>query len=156
MARRVADLRAAFEVMAGPTWRDPWTVPAPLRGPEPAKPIRVALVARPGRSGHRGAGAGRRTQRRPRRSQAAGYAVDEVEPPSIDAAATRLVVMLNTAEIRAVWQQVVPPSLPADTQRFMSAFYEAAGDPDPVATVQSFMTRQSLLRAWGEFQETTR
>jgi Asp-tRNA(Asn)/Glu-tRNA(Gln) amidotransferase A subunit family amidase len=31
MARRVADLRAAFEVLAGPTWRDPWTVPAPLR-----------------------------------------------------------------------------------------------------------------------------
>jgi amidase len=28
-----------------------------------------------------------------------------------------------------------------------------AGDPDPVTTVQSFMTRQSLLRAWGEFQE---
>jgi amidase len=38
LARRVADLRAAFELMAGPTWRDPWTVPAPLRGAEPARP----------------------------------------------------------------------------------------------------------------------
>jgi len=47
MARRVADLRAALAVMAGPTWRDPWTVPAPLRGPEPAPPIPVALVADP-------------------------------------------------------------------------------------------------------------
>jgi Asp-tRNA(Asn)/Glu-tRNA(Gln) amidotransferase A subunit family amidase len=45
MVRRVADLRAAFEVMAGPTWRDPWTVPVPLRGPKPATPVRVALLA---------------------------------------------------------------------------------------------------------------
>jgi pimeloyl-ACP methyl ester carboxylesterase len=34
LARRIADLRAALELLAGPTWRDPWTVPAPLRGPE--------------------------------------------------------------------------------------------------------------------------
>src|SRR5690348_1558946 len=34
LARRVADLRAAFDVLAGPTWRDPWTVPAPLHGPQ--------------------------------------------------------------------------------------------------------------------------
>jgi amidase len=47
LARRVADLRAAFEVLAGPSWRDPWMVPAPLRGPEPATPIRVALVTNP-------------------------------------------------------------------------------------------------------------
>jgi amidase len=39
MARRVVDLRAAFEVMAGPIWRDPWSVPAPLRGPELGKPV---------------------------------------------------------------------------------------------------------------------
>lgn len=62
LARRVADLRAAFEVIAGPTWRDPWTVPAPLRGSEPAKPVRVALVVDPGRPGNSRAGAGWRTQ----------------------------------------------------------------------------------------------
>jgi len=51
MARRIEDLRAAFAVMAGPTWRDPWSVPAPLRGPEPIEPGRVALVLDPaGRS----------------------------------------------------------------------------------------------------------
>jgi amidase len=38
LARHVADLRAALAVMAGPTWRDPWTVPAPLRGPAPPRP----------------------------------------------------------------------------------------------------------------------
>jgi amidase len=82
----------------------------------------------------------------------AGYAVEEAEPPSILAAAKALLDMLNTPEIRATWQ-VMSPLMPADTQRFMSAFYEVAGVPDPVATMQSFLVRQSLLRAWSEFQE---
>jgi len=47
LARRVADLRAAYQVLAGPTWRDPWTVPAPLRGPDPAQPVRVAAASVP-------------------------------------------------------------------------------------------------------------
>ena len=61
--------------------------------------------------------------------------------------------MLNTPDIRALWQRT-SSLLPADTQRFFAAFYEVVGGPDPVATTQAFMTRQSLLRAWGEFQET--
>jgi amidase len=151
MARRVADLRAALAVMAGPSWRDPWTVPAPLRGPEPARPIRVALVADPV-----GQGTAQQVQEGVQTAgqalEAAGYAVDELEPPSIAAAATADLAMLNTAEIRAALPLV--SLLPADTQRFLTAFYEAAGDPDPAATLQGFMTRQSLLRAWGQFQET--
>ena len=43
--------------------------------------------------------------------------------------------------------------LPPDTQRFLPEFYAVAGDPDPVVTMQSFITRVSLLRAWGEFQQ---
>jgi amidase len=152
MARRISDLRAAFEVLAGPTWRDPWTVPAPLRGPQFARPIRVALVLDPEgldtadqvREGVRTA-ADMLTE--------AGYAVEEVEPPSISTAAKTLLGMLNTPDIRALWQ-LKSSLLPADTQRFLSSFYEVAGDPDPVTILQSFMTRQSLLRAWGEFQET--
>ena len=152
MARRVADLRAAFEVLAGPSWRDPWSVPAPLRGPEPARPIRVAIVVDP--AGH---GTAKQVQEGVRKAARAlvdaGYAVDEVEPPSIDVAAKTLLDMLNTPDIRAGWQ-TMSQMMPADTVRFLSAFYEVAGDPDPVRTAQSFVTRHSLLRAWGEFQET--
>ena len=151
MARRIADLRAALEVLAGPSWRDPWSVAAPLRGPILAKHIRVALVVDPA-----GLGTADQVQDGVRKAagglEDAGYAVEEVEPPSIVAAAKALLDMLNTPETRAGWQYVAP-SMPADTQRFMSEFYEVAGDPDPVATVQSFAVRQSLLRAWGEFQE---
>ena len=152
LARRVADLRAALEVLAGPSWRDPWSVPAPLRGPEPAKPLRVALIVDP-------AGQGTSTQvqdgawKAARALEDAGYAVEEVEPPSIELAARTLLDMLNTPDIRAMWQ-LGSPMMPADTQRFLSEFYRVAGDPDPVMTMQSFVTRQSLLQAWGEFQET--
>jgi amidase len=136
---------------AGATWRDPWSAPAPLRGPQPAKPIPVALVVDP-------AGQGTATQvqdgtRKAARALAdAGYAVQEVQPPSIDVAAKTLLDMLNTPDNRALWQRF-SPAMPADTQRFLAAFHEVAGDPDPVTAMQSFMVRQSLLRAWGQFQQ---
>ena len=151
MARRVADLRAAFEVMAGPSWRDPWTVPAPVRRSEPARPVRVALVIDP-------AGLGIADQVQDGVRKAAGaltdaaYAVEEVEPPSIEVAAKTALDMI-VPEIRAGWELYSP--LVRDYQlRWLSALFEVAGNPEPVAAVQGFITRQSLLRAWGEFQET--
>jgi amidase len=152
MARRVADLRTALEVLAGPDWRDPWAVPAPIQGPESARPIRVAAVLDP-------AGLGIAPQVRDGVQKSvdvltvAGYAVEEAEPPSIEAAAKLLLDMLNTPDVRALWQMTAPV-LPTDVGRFLTAFYEVAGDTDPVTTMQSFALRQSLMRAWGEFQET--
>ncbi len=152
MARRAADLRAALEVMAGPTWRDPWTVPAPLRGPEPARPVRVAVVTDPA-----GQGTARQVQDGVRKAAGAladaGYAVEEAEPPSIAAAAQADLAMLNTPDFRAALP-MLRSILPASTQRFLSQFYEVVGDPDPQTAMGAFITRHSLLRAWGEFQET--
>ena len=138
--------------MAGPTWRDPWTVPAPLHGPPLPKPVRVALVVDP---------AGRGTAEQVRdgvRTAAtaladAGYDVDEIEPPSIERAAQALLVMLATPGTRRGWQEFLSPVAPAETNRFMAAFFAAAGDPDVMAAELGFMTRQAVLRAWGEFQE---
>lgn len=152
LARRVADLRAAFAALAGPSWRDPWTVPAPLRGPETTQPIRVALVVDPA-----GQGTAKQVQDGVRKAaralEDADYAVEEVEPPSIDVAAKTLLLMLNTPDVRALWQRM-SPLLPADTQRFFAAFYAVVGESDAVTTLQSFVMRRSLLQAWGEFQET--
>jgi amidase len=151
MARRIADLRAALEVLAGATWRDPWSVPVPLRGPQPPRPVRVAVVVDPA-----GLGTATQVQDRVRKAagalEDAGYAVEEVEPPSIEVAAKTLLGMLNTPDNRALWQRFLP-AMPADTQQFLSGFYRVAGHPDPVTTLQSFATRQSLLRAWGQFQQ---
>jgi amidase len=153
LARRIADLRTAFEVTAGPTWRDPWTVPAPLRGPELTKPIRVAVVLDPA-----GLGTAAQVQDGVRKAaqalEDAGYVVDELEPPGIEAAAGALLVMDSTPGTRAGWEQLLAPTASAETRRFMVAFFEAAGHPDDLAAETAFMTRAALLRAWGEFQES--
>ena len=150
LARCVADLRAALAVMAGPTWRDPWTVPAPLRGPDPARPIRVAIVADPA-----GQGTARPVQDGVQRAASAladaGYAVDEAEPPSIALAAkTHLDIFIPP--VRAVWP-TTSALFRSSTSEFVAALLDVAGQQDPALVIQSFMTRQSLQRAWGEFQE---
>lgn len=151
LARRVIDLRTAFELITGPTWRDPWTVPAPRRGPRLPSPIRVAVVLDPA-----GRGTARQVQDGVRLAADtladAGYVVEELEPPGIEEAARILLVMLSTPGIRSGWEQSMRPIMPAPTRRFMSAFFEAAGEPDAMAVEQAFMGRFALLRAWGEFQ----
>ena len=151
MARRVADLRTAFEVMAGPTWRDPRTVPAPLRGPQLPAPVRVAVVLDPA-----GGGITPQVQDGVQTAAAvlasAGYATEETEPPGIDQAAQVAVSMLNTPDFRALLPHL--DLFEAPTRQFLTEFYNAAGDPDPVTTVTSFMTRHTLLGQWGQFQET--
>jgi amidase len=150
LARRVADLRAAFAATAGPTWRDPWTVPAPLRGREPARPIRVAVVTDP---------AGQGTPRQVRNGvhaaagalAGAGYAVDEAEPPSI-ALAAKTCLDIFIPPVRALWP-TTQAMFRDRTRQFVSALFAASGEPDPATIIQSFMTRQRLQRAWGEFQQ---
>jgi amidase len=152
LARHVADLELALAVLAGPTWRDPWSVPAPLHGPALPGPIGVAVVADP-------AAQGTVSQVRDGVRKAAdtlagaGYRIEEIEPPAILDAARTLLNMLNTAEIRANFHAFAS-ALPADTQQFFAMFYDVAGPDDPAATVASFITRHQLLRSWGEFQET--
>jgi len=149
LARRVADLRAAFQVLAGPTWRDPWSVPAPLTGPRPPRPIRVAVVLDPA-----GRGTARQVQDGVRKAASAltdaGYAVEEVEPPSIEAAAKCLLDMLD---LQTGWN-LFPLPVGDGAKRWIAAFLEVLGEPEPLANALSFVTRHSLLRAWGEFQET--
>lgn len=51
LARRVVDLRLAYEALAGVDPRDPRAVPAPLDGAPLPGPVKVALVADPGGRG---------------------------------------------------------------------------------------------------------
>lgn len=47
LAREVADVRLGLQALAQRDPRDPWWVPAPLEGPPPPRPIRVALARMP-------------------------------------------------------------------------------------------------------------
>jgi amidase len=149
LARRVADLRAAYEVLSGPTWRDPWTVPAPLYGPAPPAPLHVALVVDP-------VGQGVTTQVRDGVLKAAaalvdaGYVVDEVEPPAIEQAARTALDMLTVDLVATIDMMVTYPS---EILGVLRAMIELAGRPDHLRGVLAYMTRQSLQRGWAGFQQ---
>jgi amidase len=128
MARRLADLWAAFEAMAGPSWRDPWSVPARLRGHEPLRPLRVAVVF-----DAVGVGAAGQAHRGVRLAAVAmdsgGYAVKEVEPPSIERAA-KMALKMIVPEMRAGWEMYSP--FVRDFQlSWLALLFEAAGNPGP-------------------------
>ena len=150
MARRVADLRAGFEAMAGPSWRDPWSVPASVRGGEMSRPIRVAAVTDPA-----GLGTAKQVAAGVRKAaqalEKAGYDVEEIEPPSIELAAKTWQDILNP-DLRAIWQ-IVGPLVSADANTFMNIAFGQLGVPDLAGHRQGFMARQGLLRAWSQFQQ---
>jgi amidase len=148
LARRIADLRAAFDVLAGPTWRDPWTVPVPLRGPEPAHPVRVAVVLRP--EGPCSVQVKDGVRKAAQALQDAGYAVEEVTPPPIAAAARNL---LDQLDMLAAWQIGAPP-VREYTRQWIASLFEVLGPRNPAVATLAFAIRQSLSRTWGEFQET--
>lgn len=151
MARRVADLRLALEVMSRPSVRDPWYVPAPAKGEALPAPIRVALVSDPagqGTSTHVAAGVRKAAEA----LTAAGYTVEAVEPPEVARAAETWMTMLG-ADIRLMWP-LMSPLVSEDANRFMSTLLDAYPEIDAGTYMQTFMARQAIARAWGEFQLT--
>lgn len=150
MARHVADLRAALAVMAGLDPRDPWSVPAPVEGPDLARPVRVALVLDPGGLGVDPQVAdGLRTAATT--LEDAGYVVEELEPPGVEEACRMLLDMLNTPDVRALWTTTAP-MLPDDTRRFLTEFQSVAGEVSALGGFRSLVGRSALLRSWSAFQ----
>ncbi|HEY1384646.1 MAG TPA: amidase [Dongiaceae bacterium] len=105
LARRVRDVRLGLHAMSGRDARDPWWVPAHHHGRNVQRPIKAGLITgAPGQFTHpavaeavRKAGAALAN---------AGYVVEEVAPPSIEAA-RELWVTLVAADIREMlWQTI--------------------------------------------------
>jgi len=83
LTRRVRDARLAFAAMAVADPLDPRCTGAPLEGPPPKRPVRVALVADPARRGGVEPAVADAVRRAGRSLEAAGYAVEEAEPPEL-------------------------------------------------------------------------
>jgi amidase len=82
MCREVCDVRLATKVMAAGDPRDPWWVPVPFEGAPPPRPIKVAFTkAAHGYPIH--PEIVRALDRAAGYLEDAGYAVDEIETPSI-------------------------------------------------------------------------
>jgi len=147
MARHVADLRVAFEVLAGPHVRDPDSVPAPLAAARSGA-VRVAMVpAPPGgdtdpavSAGVRAAGAA---------LVEAGYDVVEAVPPHLDEA-----LAVWTAWL--VWEFGVQAEglrqiMSADAIGFFERFMTLQGPPDYAASVGLQVRRHAIASAWRAF-----
>lgn len=151
MARHVADLRLALEVMSRPSWRDPWYVPAPLTAEVPKQPLRVAVVADPAGQGTSGQ-VSEGVRRAADALAAAGYVVEETEPPRIADAAEVWVNML-AADVRIMWQ-LMSPLASAGANQFIGMFLELYPEIDRPAHMQAYIARAALCREWAEFQLT--
>jgi amidase len=148
MARHVHDLRLALEIMSRASHRDPWHVPAPVSGPSPKPPVRVAVVRDPAALGVDPSIAfGVDTAARA--LAGAGYAVEELEPPSVGQAA-ELWAQLISVDNRALLP-LMEPVMSEGGRCFLTLAAGMLPNLDMAAYSMAFMARQGLLRAWSEF-----
>jgi amidase len=149
LARRVADLRIGLAAMAAPDPRDPWHVPAPLEGPPPPRPIRVALAT--GGSGVHPAVADA-VRRAGGWLADAGYAVEEVAPPSL-AAAAELWMLIVQNEGRHTMLPLIEKLGDAAARRATANMAADMPTLDVPGYMKALARRSTLLREWLLFLE---
>jgi amidase len=149
MARQVRDLRLALEVMSGSDARDPWWTPAPQVGPALAKPIKVAVSVDPGQSGvDNNVAAG--VRKAAHLLTAAGYVVEEVDPPAL-AEAEALWVQLVATDIRAVFLPAMKEMACPDALTFLNHFLELVPESTLLSYIQGLAERNRIARQWSQF-----
>jgi amidase len=151
LARRVRDLRLGLAAMSEYDARDPWWVPAPLTGPAPRQPIRVAFTCDPG-----GAGVAPSVAAAVRQAAdwlaGAGYAVEERAPPDFTAAVELWNLILGTETRHAMLPAV--ERFGDDGVRRMARFFDGLAPPlDLPGFSRALARRATLLRAWMMFFE---
>jgi amidase len=152
MARRVADLRLALQIISAPDARDPRWVPAPLQLPRAQAALRVAVVRNP-------AGLGIDPQVRAGIERAAdwlanaGYDVVDAEPPAIEAVAQTWFDAI-WADVGALWPGMAPLT-GAGECGFVNACLEAGvfKPVDQAAQRKAWAEIYQHASAWNRFFE---
>ena len=147
MARHVRDLRLAFENMIGADPRDPWWVPAPARGTE--SPKLAAMCVDPGGEGV-DAEVAAGVRRAADALKDAGWAVEEVEPPSVNAARDMWGGVIRY-EIEAGFMAIVQQLGSPDASRFLELGLAGMQQLDAGGYVRALADRARLAREWSEF-----
>ncbi|MFE6721645.1 amidase [Streptomyces albidoflavus] len=149
LARSVADLRLAYEVLAGTDPRDPRAVPVPAYGPPLPGLLRVAVVTDPG--GHGVHPSVRQAVARAADAlRDAGYEVCEVpDVPRLDEA-LEVYGRITVTEFAPSWP-VVRTLLGPGGDRYIAAAMEET-PPATAAELTALMgTWLSIRRSWAEF-----
>lgn len=151
IARRVADLRLAFDHMCGHTPGDPWYAPVPLRGPAPAGPIGVAAVT--------GLDSDPQVTAAVRQAAKlladAGYQVAESLPPALDRASEIYTQIMSSYGRVHEEQPPVETVASEGFVRFWTAFEEPWTRAAGRAAFDPMMERAALARAWDQWTATT-
>jgi amidase len=151
LTRRVGDCRLAFEIIAQPHPRDP-RVSLVGTYPAPASPLRAALVPNPGNLGvHPSAAAAVRSAGRA--LEAAGYVVEECEPPELNRAA-ELWGEIAGPDTLALLEPLVESYGDEGIRRALAFWRGAWPDVNPATTLKALAERVRILRLWGAFFES--
>jgi len=151
LARSVGDVRLALEVMSARDPRDPWWVPAPLAGPKPKAPIKVALAKLPAdmdvdpsiRAALRLAAD---------HLERAGYRVSEVQVPDINGVwQTWCDIIIN--EVVVLQEAGMLAVTSADFHTAWNGMKAKAGTLDLPGWMRATATRSTHIRAWQLFFE---
>ncbi|MFI8459216.1 amidase [Kitasatospora sp. NPDC085464] len=149
VARTVADLRLAYETLAGTDPRDPRAVPVPLYGEPLGRPPRVAVVADPGGHGVHP------TVRRAVETAAdalrdAGYDVREVPDVPRLQEAYDAYHRLTVTEFAPSWP-VVRQLLGEGGDRFIDLTMRSTPPADAPGLIRLMSAWMNIRRSWTEF-----
>jgi amidase len=146
LARHVSDVRCGLEVVMGAHWRDPQSIDAPLMGREVSR--RVALVPTP-MGGTTDPDIAEGVRVAGRALEAAGYEVEEIEPPMLFES------YLAWAELQLTSMQMTAPLLDLllgeDAKRFIQLGETGYAPPSPESMFLMHQSRWRVASAWRKF-----
>ena len=149
MARHVADLRLALDVMSRPDPLDPWWTPAPRPGSPMPGSVRVAMTTDPA-----GIGCDPAVAEGVRKAAAilsdAGYVVEEADLPSIDEA-DRIIQDISDAEIGGALGGM-RPMISTGARNVLESVIDDTG-PDLATYVAAIGRRHRVAQEWNLFME---
>jgi amidase len=151
LARRVADVRLGLAAMASRDPRDPWWAGAALEGPPLVRPIRVALTVDPSCHGVNRAVAGA-VRAAGLALAEAGYAVDEVEPPAVDAVAANWATIVFN-EMRHMTLAYIQKHGGEDLNRCTELILSGVPEVDVDTYMRALAERTRHIREWMLFME---
>jgi amidase len=151
ICREVRDVRLATQVMAQRDARDPWWVPAPFEGEPLPEPIRVAFTKNAhGYPMH--PEITRALERVAGWLSAAGYAVEEVEPPPITEPA-RAWFQVAVAEMKTMLFPLASQHGSPTIQQIFGWYERMANVVDAGGYMLGIAERTRMTRAWSVFLE---
>ncbi len=151
MAREVRDLRLALAVMAERDVRDPCWVPAPLEGPKPVRPVRVAVTKSPaGDTPH--PVIVQALEAAARHLANAGYTVESTEAPFSEELGELWKSLLFT-EMRQLQERIIRRYGSKAFHTFLDGCYNSTRLLDGEGYMRALMARTRILRQWLLFLE---